>query len=88
MGVEPKEAREAALAARVSKFDGKEPAKNESEDLSSGETVSRRKEVAFPFRMTTINRNRLKALADRDDRSMQYLLDKIVWPAVEELERG
>jgi len=42
---------------------------------------------AYPFRMTETQHNRLAALAKRDDRSIQYLLSKVVWPAIEELER-
>lgn len=43
---------------------------------------------AYPFRMTESQHKRLLALSKREDRSVQYLLAKVVWPAIEELERG
>lgn len=43
--------------------------------------------VGFNFKMTPEDHQRLKALCAREERSIQYMLNKIVWPAVERLER-
>lgn len=43
--------------------------------------------VGFNFKMTPEDHQRLKALCAKEERSIQYMLNKIVWPAVERLER-
>lgn len=43
--------------------------------------------VGFNFKMTPEDHRRLKALCAKEERSIQYMLNKIVWPAVERLER-
>lgn len=51
---------------------------------------SARKEAAtvgFNFKMTPTNHARLKRLAEREGRSLQNVLNLIVWPAIAERER-
>lgn len=43
--------------------------------------------VGFNFKMTPEDHQRLKALCAKEERSIQYMLNKIVWPAVERMER-
>jgi hypothetical protein len=43
--------------------------------------------VGFNFKMTPEDHQRLKALCAKEERSIQYMLNKIVWPTVERLER-
>jgi hypothetical protein len=45
------------------------------------------KSVAFNFKMTKDNHQRLLALRRSEDRSIQWLLDKIVWSGVSEWEK-
>jgi len=59
-------------------------AKNEAQEIPE---TKEKLDKSYPFRMTTAQHKRLMALAERDDRSVQYLLAKVVWPAIEELER-
>ncbi len=42
--------------------------------------------VGFNFKMTEEDHRRLKALCAKEERSIQYMLNKIVWPAVDRLE--
>jgi predicted HicB family RNase H-like nuclease len=42
--------------------------------------------VGFNFKMTPTNHARLKRLAEHEDRSLQNLLNTIVWPAIAEKE--
>lgn len=41
--------------------------------------------VGFNFKMTPDDHQRLKELCAREERSIQYMLNKIVWPAVERI---
>lgn len=43
--------------------------------------------VGFNFKMTPEDHRRLKALCEREERSIQYMLNRIVWAAVTELEQ-
>lgn len=43
--------------------------------------------VGFNFKMTPSNHARLKRLAAREGRSLQNVLNLIVWPAIAERER-
>jgi predicted HicB family RNase H-like nuclease len=42
--------------------------------------------VGFNFKMTPTNHARLKRVAEAEDRSLQNLLNTIVWPAIAEKE--
>ena len=42
--------------------------------------------VGFNFKMTPEDHKRLKDLCAREERSIQYMLNKIVWPAVESMQ--
>ncbi|MGP4969110.1 hypothetical protein [Glutamicibacter ardleyensis] len=42
--------------------------------------------VGFNFKMTPEDHKRLKDLCAREERSIQYMLNKIVWPAVENMQ--
>lgn len=42
--------------------------------------------VGFNFKMTPEDHKRLKELCAREERSIQYMLNKIVWPAVEAMQ--
>lgn len=55
------------------------------------EAAPARKEAAtvgFNFKMTPSNHARLKRLAEHEDRSLQNMLNLIVWPAIAEREKG
>lgn len=43
--------------------------------------------VGFNFKMTPEDHRRLKELCAREERSIQYMLNKIVWPAVESMQK-
>lgn len=43
--------------------------------------------VGFNFKMTPTNHARLKRAAEAQGRSLQNLLNTIVWPAIAELEK-
>ena len=42
--------------------------------------------VGFNFKMTPEDHARLKELCAREERSIQYMLNKIVWPAVDAMQ--
>jgi predicted HicB family RNase H-like nuclease len=42
--------------------------------------------VGFNFKMTPTNHARLKRMAEHEGRSLQNLLNTLVWPALTELE--
>lgn len=42
--------------------------------------------VGFNFKMTPEDHKRLKELCAREERSIQYMLNKIVWPAVDAMQ--
>lgn len=42
--------------------------------------------VGFNFKMTPEDHARLKELCSREERSIQYMLNKIVWPAVDAMQ--
>ncbi len=42
--------------------------------------------VGFNFKMTPEDHMRLKELCAREERSIQYMLNKIVWPAVDAMQ--
>lgn len=44
--------------------------------------------VGFNFKMTPTNHARLKRVAEHEGRSLQYVLNLIVWPAIAEREKG
>jgi predicted HicB family RNase H-like nuclease len=44
--------------------------------------------VGFNFKMTPTNHARLKRAAEAEGRSLQNLLNMIVWPAITEREEG
>lgn len=44
--------------------------------------------VGFNFKMTPEDHARLKELCAREERSIQYMLNKIVWPAVDAMQEG
>lgn len=46
-----------------------------------------RASVGFNFKMTPEDHRRLKELCAREERSIQYMLNKIVWPAVDALQK-
>lgn len=43
--------------------------------------------VGFNFKMTPEDHARLKELCAREERSIQYMLNKIVWPAVDAMQK-
>ncbi|MGP4991727.1 hypothetical protein ACTXJX_13215 [Glutamicibacter ardleyensis] len=48
-------------------------------------SASSRATVGFNFKMTPEDHRKLKALCAREERSIQYMLNKIVWPTVESM---
>ncbi|WP_211882349.1 hypothetical protein [Pseudarthrobacter albicanus] len=43
--------------------------------------------VGFNFKMTPTDHMRLKAVCAKEERSIQYILNKIVWPVIADLEK-
>ncbi|MET3922499.1 hypothetical protein ABIB26_003459 [Arthrobacter sp. UYEF20] len=43
--------------------------------------------VGFNFKMTPTDHMRLKAVCAQEERSIQYILNRIVWPAIADLEK-
>lgn len=63
-----------------------DPAPNRHREYD--DSADEKLEHTYPFKMTRRNRDMLERVAKRDDRSMQYILTQVVWPAVEKLDRG
>lgn len=74
-------------ASSLSVVQHSEPLPSPSED----EVVPAKKAVAsvgFNFKMTPENHQRLKALCSKEERSIQYMLNKIVWAEISRLEEN
>lgn len=54
---------------------------------SAPATAASRATVGFNFKMTPEDHRRLKELCASEERSIQYMLNKIVWPAVESMQK-
>ncbi|WP_417235502.1 hypothetical protein [Arthrobacter sp.] len=57
-----------------------------SHEASPRTSSAARATVGFNFKMTPEDHKKLKDLCAREERSIQYMLNKIVWPAVDKMQ--
>ena len=76
------------LEKKIEQFGHEAATVPEQRQASSGpELPAPKATVGFNFKMTPEDHRRLKELCAREERSIQYMLNKIVWPAVERLQK-
>lgn len=75
------------LEKRIDRFSHEAATVPEQQQAPSAPaSAASRATVGFNFKMTPEDHKRLKDLCAREERSIQYMLNKIVWPAVERMQ--